>query len=78
VATKTITIDVEAYERLRKHRRANESFTELIKRLVPEPIDLEVWFRAIEEMPLSRKAVQAIEDRLADRGRSSSRPSGAP
>ena len=73
MATKTITIDIEAYERLRKHRRDNESFTEIIKRLVPEPIDLEAWFGAIDDTPLSRRAVKAIEERLEERARASSR-----
>jgi predicted CopG family antitoxin len=37
MATKTITLDAEAYNRLEAAMRPDESFSSAIKRLVPEP-----------------------------------------
>jgi predicted CopG family antitoxin len=41
MATKTITIDVEAYNRLKAVQHENESFTQTIKRVVPDPVSTE-------------------------------------
>lgn len=35
MASKTISLDVEAYERLKASRRGNESFSDVIKYLTP-------------------------------------------
>lgn len=34
VATKTITLDLDAYEKLRRAKRGGESFTEVVRRAV--------------------------------------------
>ena len=43
MATKTISIDIEAYERLRSVRKDNESFSQTIKRVVKPPFDFEAF-----------------------------------
>ena len=73
MATKTISIDIEAYERLRQVRRENESFSQTIKRMVKPPFDVGVYLRRIDECPLSDEAAAAIEEHIEQRHRPSSR-----
>ena len=67
MATKTITIDTEAYERLKRKKHANESFSQAIKRMIQRPIDFQRWMVSIEKDPLSDKAADAIERVISDR-----------
>lgn len=67
MATKSITIDLEAYERLVDARRDNESFSQVIKRTVPRPFDLDAYLRELEEHPMSDKAADAIEEHVRRR-----------
>lgn len=74
MATKTITIDDEAYARLKSAQKSAESFSQTIKRVVRKPIDLKAWFAAMDSRPMSRQAVDAVEKRAKDRSRRSRRP----
>jgi predicted CopG family antitoxin len=74
MATKTISIDVDAYERLKSVQKADESFSQTIKRVVRKPTDLKVWFSAMDRSPMSRRAVAAVSGRIAQRARRSRRP----
>ena len=71
VATKTISIDIEAYERLRAAKRKEESFSEAIKRLVRHPVDLDEWFAELDREPMDKKAIRAIEKAVKGRSGSS-------
>lgn len=67
MATKTITIDMEAYYRLKRNKQVNESFSQAIKRMIRRPIDFKQWIASIEKDPLSDKAADAIERVISDR-----------
>jgi predicted CopG family antitoxin len=67
LATKTISIDTEAYRRLKNVKQDGESFSQTIKRVVHEPIDFKRWMTSIEKDPLSDKAVEAVEAVVAGR-----------
>ena len=72
--TKTITIDVGAYERLKSVQKPTESFSQTIKRVVRKPIDLKAWFTAMDRVSLSRQAADAIARHVKARSRRSRRP----
>jgi predicted CopG family antitoxin len=73
VATKTISIDIEAYNRLAQARLANESFSQVIKRVVRPPFDLEAWLRTVRENSLNDLTLDAVEEHVSGRRQRSRR-----
>lgn len=73
MATKTITIDVEAYSLLASVRHDGESFSRAIKRVVRPPLDVDAYIKRLEADPMSPEAICAIEAQIANRRRSSNR-----
>ncbi|MCE5279174.1 MAG: antitoxin VapB family protein [Planctomycetaceae bacterium] len=73
MATKTITIDLEAYNRLKAVQHADESFSSTIKRVVRAPLDLKAYARNLRRSPMSAEAIGAVEEHLARRHEPSTR-----
>lgn len=73
MATKTISIDLEAYERLKSVQKENESFSQTIKRTIRTPFDLEKLLSETAKNPLSDEAINAVEQVIAARSKSSRR-----
>ena len=67
MATKTITIDLEAYKRLKSVQKPEESFSQTIKRVVRKPFDLKAWFKKVEQNQLSESTIAGIEAAIANR-----------
>jgi predicted CopG family antitoxin len=75
MATKTISIDLEAYDRLRKVRKGRESFSETIKRVVKPPLDFQAFCRKVEDFSLDDKVIEALERQIEERHKPSNRGS---
>ena len=71
--TKTITIDTEAYDRLRQVRRTGESISRTIKRVVPPPLDVDAYLLSLEANTMSEEAGAAIEEHMKHRHTASTR-----
>lgn len=60
MATKTISIDVEAYRRLKGVMRRDESFSRVIKRVVRPRFDVEAYLAELDRHPIGDAAATAV------------------
>ena len=74
MAFKTLTISVEAHQRLKKHKLPGESFTQVILRELPEPLetagDVLDYLESQAPARIDRQALRALRN---GRGRRSNR-----
>ncbi|MEN6424175.1 MAG: antitoxin VapB family protein [Phycisphaerales bacterium] len=73
MVAKTIRIDVEVYDRLKAVQRETESFSQVIKRVVSEPLDVAGFLKGIDQRPISVEPVCRTESQIGRWHRSSGR-----
>jgi len=64
MGTKTLTITEEAYERLRAHKRDDESFTDTILRITGNERDVMKGFGAMSDVEGFREEVEGVRGEL--------------
>ena len=69
MATKTISITIDAYDRLKSVQKENESFSQVISRVIWQPKAFEQMLKQIEKNPLSESTVEAVEQVIAQRNK---------
>lgn len=71
MAVKTITIDMEAYETLSRHKRSGQSFSDVIKERFGSPMTVGRFKKRLTHLPpLSPSVIDAIDRVVAERKRS--------
>ena len=73
MAVKTITIDMDAYEALRRHKREGQSFSTVIKEHFSGGRTGRVLKRALEDLQLSESTLDAVDCFIDERSRDSPR-----
>ena len=76
MATKTITVDLEAYTRLKLAQKENESFSQTIKRVVPARPRVRSWLDRVSKVRFGDDFVAAVEEQVRSRSRPSRRGNG--
>ena len=74
MAVKTITIDLEAYEILARHKKPGQSFSEVIKERLGPLKTAGEFRRMLREVKLSESTLDAIEAQVKARSRSIAKP----
>ncbi len=70
MAVKTITIDMEAYEKLSHEKKAGESFSQVIKRVLDSRrMTAKALLKTIEKVSLSDETLDRIEGIVRERER---------
>ncbi len=73
MAVKTITIDMDAYEALRRHKREGQSFSKVIKEHFSGGPTGRVLKRSLEELKLSESTLDAVDCVIAERSKDTPR-----
>lgn len=77
MARKNVTLDEDAYRRLSRIKMKHETFSDVIKRVVPtspslvsqKQFDFDGWLKAIEANPASDEFIAAVEEQVRNRRR---------
>jgi predicted CopG family antitoxin len=68
MATKTISIDLEAYEALRRRKRGNQSFSEVIKEHFLRRSTAADLLQAVRDIQVDPSTLDAVEEIIRERG----------
>jgi predicted CopG family antitoxin len=74
MAVKTITIDLEAYDALSRHKAAGQSFSQVIKEHFARRRTGRDLAALLDRMALSEQTLEAIETAVEERRRDAARP----
>jgi predicted CopG family antitoxin len=69
MATKTITIDMEAYEALRRRKGKGESFSDVIKRHFHRGLTGKELLTLMDDLEVGEDMLDAADELIRDRGR---------
>ena len=70
MAVKTITIDMEAYNILKAHKKGKESFSQAIKRILKKNKSASHLLKNISKVNFSDETLQMVEKLIQDRNNS--------
>jgi predicted CopG family antitoxin len=70
MAVKTITIDMEAYETLSRHKRPGQSFSQVIKEKLGQVKTGATLLQAVKQIRVSKDALDATEKVVRGRKKS--------
>jgi predicted CopG family antitoxin len=74
MAVKTITLDLEAYELLRRHKKGKQSFSQVVKEHFGPRRTISDFRRALDEVVLSEETLDAIDRQIEERRHDLARP----
>jgi predicted CopG family antitoxin len=74
MAVKTITLDLEAYELLRRHKRGRQSFSQVVKEHFGPRRTIDEFRKALHEVTLSDETLDAIDRQIEERQNDLARP----
>ena len=69
MAVKTITIDMDAYETLKRRKRKGQSFSDVIKEHFKGGATADMIARALEGLDMSDSTLDAVDRLVAERAR---------
>lgn len=76
--TKTIKLDLEAYQLLRQHQKGRQSFSDVVKEHLGSGPTVAGFREALENVALEEKTLDDVELEIERRQREPGRPMGFP